>query len=270
MLFALTGFTTLVVEGVFLERPIWSLWVVLMIAVCGGAANAFNQYLERDLDAKMQRTKTRRPLPQGKVSPEGARIFAILLTILTGIFFALFTDPIAFLFALGTIVFYSWFYTIWLKPRTPYNIVIGGAAGGAAPLIASAAATGSVSAIAWILFLIVFLWTPPHFWALALHCKKDYADVGIPMLPLIHGDEATRRQIFGYCLVLVPLTLIFYPLKMAGWIYLSVALCSGAYLLYQAGQLFLRKNNEKAFRLFGYSIGYLFLLFVGLIVDRLI
>lgn len=269
ILVALTGLTTLVMEGSLVTRPVWSVFMVLMIAVCGGAANSFNQFIERDRDALMIRTRGRRPLPMGRLTPLAALVFSFFLSVISVISFAVFANFLSALLALGTILFYTVIYTLWLKPRTPQNIVIGGIAGAAAPLIAGAALTGSVSPLAWILFFIVFLWTPPHFWALALHYKEDYAAVGIPMLPVTHGEEATRKQILIYSLILVPFTLLQVALGLSGWIYFVVALFVGGLFLQKALRLFRQHHSEGAHRFFLFSIVYLFALFIAMMGDRL-
>ena len=204
----------------------------------------------------------------GRVSPIGALLFSLSLSVISVFYFAVFAGPLASVLALGTILFYAVVYTLWLKPRTPYNIVIGGAAGAAAPLIACAALTGTLSPLAWVLFMIVFLWTPPHFWALSLHFKEDYAGVGIPMLPLVKGDAATRRQIFWYSLVLVPTTLVQVFMGISGWLYGISALVLGVLFVKKTAQLLREEDNASAYRFFLFSIVYLFTLFVAMIVDH--
>ncbi len=173
--YALTGATALVIEGSFLHQRLRFILVLLAIILTGASANGLNQYFERDIDAQMQRTKDRRPLPQGKIKPRRALIFSLLIGIIGVGYLAVDINWLSAAYALGTILFYSFFYTLWLKPRTPYNIVIGGAAGATAPLIAWSAGANTTPLAPWLLFLIIFMWTPPHFWALALCVKEQYA-----------------------------------------------------------------------------------------------
>lgn len=265
--FTLTGATALVVEGSLLNQPTKFFLVLLAILLTAASANGLNQYLERDLDAKMERTKKRRPLPQGKLEPRTALWFSVALGFVATLYLYFSLNLLSAAIALGTILFYSLFYTLWLKPRTPYNIVIGGAAGATAPLIAWAAATGEVSLLAWALFLIIFMWTPPHFWALALCVKDQYAKVGLPMLPVIKGEERTRSEILWYCLILAPLTFIPFLFQKLGWIYFLSALLLNVLLVLKAWQVFKKKGQKEAYSLFGYSIAYLMLLFIIMMVD---
>ena len=270
LLFALTGLTALMMEK-SVPASSEKFWLIgLAIFMVGGSANAFNQYLERDIDAQMARTAKKRPLPQGKMSPSMAAIFSTVLGLLGTAVLWRWGGVLSAALGCATILFYSFYYTLWLKPRTPYNIVIGGVAGSMGPVIAWAAATGGLSWIALCLFAIIFFWTPPHFWALALCYKDDYAKVGMPMFPVVKGDEATRRQIFFYTILLVPLSLSLVAMGEAGWIYLVIALPMGILFVYKAAKPFFGKTNQGMMGLFGYSIAYLFLLFGGLIVDRLL
>lgn len=265
LLFAITGLAALVLEG-SLRTP-WIL--VLAIFLVGGSANSFNQYFERDIDAQMERTAKKRPLPLQKISPLSALSFSIGIGVIgLGMLFQ-WGSLLASLLGLFTILFYSFFYTLWLKPRTPYNIVIGGAAGAMGPLIAWAAATGTLSWEPLMMFLIVFFWTPPHFWALALYHKEDYKKVSLPMLPLVKGDETTRKQIFYYSLVLVPISLsLFLSHALSVWYVLS-ALGLGSIFVWFSFRLYSEKTLLLARRLFGYSIVYLMLLFLVIILDGL-
>lgn len=269
LLFAFTGLTVLAMQGNLSQNPLQSWLIVLGIFLIGGSANGFNQYFERDRDVRMTRTAKKRPLPQGKISPRSAVIFSVTIGILGSFLLGYWGGWLATVLGVGTILFYSFYYTLWLKPRTPYNIVIGGIAGATGPLIAIAAVTGRVDLSSFILFLIVFFWTPPHFWALALCCKEDYAKVGLPMLPLVAGDEATRRQILYYSLFLVPLTLTLFFIHAAGKIYLVSAVVLGVVFILGAIQVFVKKTIKIYWRFFGYSILYLLLLFAALMVDAL-
>lgn len=239
---------------------------LLGIALAAAAASALNCYLERDIDALMDRT-SRRPLPRKYLSPEQALVFGIGLGILGVGLLAGLVNLLSALLALGTILFYVLVYTVWLKPWTSQNIVIGGAAGCAAPLIAWAAAVNHVGMPAWILFAIIFLWTPPHFWALALYRKRDYIRAGIPMLPVVAGDDETRRQILVYTVLTVPTTLLLYPLGAAGILYLVGAAVLGVPFIHKALVLYRQATDRAASALFRYSITYLLLLFLVLTVD---
>ena len=269
LLVVFTGSAALVVEGSFLAEPLKFLLVIVGLYMTGGCANALNQYLERDLDAKMERTKNRRPLPSGRLSPTRALIFSVSIGIGGVILFAYFFNWLTALLSLGTILFYSLFYTLWLKPNTTQNIVIGGIAGAMAPIGAWTAATNSMSVIPWLLFLIIFLWTPPHFWALALFSKKDYKLVGLPMMPVVKGGDSTRLQILVYTIILVisSLGLLFFG---AGWIYGAAALILGALFTRRAFQLYIGKTDKLARQLFGQSLLYLFGMFSAIMVDALI
>ena len=269
LLVVFTGSAALVVEGSFLSEPLKFLLVLIGLYLTGGCANALNQYLERDLDAKMERTKNRRPLPSGRLSPTRALIFSVSIGIGGVILFAYFFNWLTALLSLGTILFYSLYYTLWLKPNTTQNIVIGGIAGAMAPIGAWTAATNSMNVIPWLLFLIIFLWTPPHFWALALFSKKDYRIVGLPMMPVVKGEDSTRLQILVYTIILVisSLGLLFFG---AGWIYGATALVLGVLFVRRAFQLYIGKTDKLARKLFGQSLLYLFGVFSAVIVDALL
>ncbi|MBI2339627.1 MAG: protoheme IX farnesyltransferase [Deltaproteobacteria bacterium] len=270
LLFAVTGLAALIMEGSLRAKPATMWLLVAAIFMIGGSANAFNQYFERDIDKMMVRTAKKRPLPQGKIKPVAALIFSVVIGAIGTCLLWHWGTPLAALLGLGTIVFYSFYYTLWLKPRTPYNIVIGGAAGATGPLIGWAAATGLLSWAAVVMFAIVFFWTPPHFWSLALCCKEDYAKVNYPMFPLVAGDAATRKQILFYSMTLLPLSASLYFLKAAGMVYLISALILSAFFMWEAVQIYRKKTIRSYWQLFGYSIAYLLLLFVILIVDHLI
>ena len=271
LLFAITGLAALVIEG-SLSFGTWTPWIlILAIFLVGGSANSFNQYFERDIDAQMERTAQKRPLPLRKISPLSALLFSIAIGVIgLGILFQWGTI-LAFLLGLFTILFYSFYYTLWLKPRTPYNIVIGGAAGAMGPLIAWAAATGGgIGWEAWVMFFIIFFWTPPHFWALALTHKEDYEKVSLPMLPLVKGDEVTRKQIFYYSLLLLPISLCLFLSPSLSLGYVVCAVILGSLFVWFSFRLYSEKTLLLARRLFGYSIAYLMLLFLVIIIDGLI
>ncbi len=269
LLVVFTGAASLIMEGSFLTSPLQFALVLSALFLTGGAANAYNQYFERDIDARMSRTRTKRPLPSGRITASNALIFSTVLAILGLALFALVFNWIATFLALGTILFYSLFYTLWLKPNTPQNIVIGGAAGAMGPIIAWAAVTKTVSATAMILFLIIFFWTPPHFWSLALFYKEDYQKANLPMLPIVRGEKETRNQIliYSYLLVLTSFLLFFTG---ASWIYLAASIVLGIQFIFKAHRL--HKNEDPAFdkKFFLFTILYLFVLFTGVIIDSLL
>ncbi len=269
LLVLVTALASLVMEGSLLHRPWQFLLVLCGITMVAGSANAFNQYFERDLDAQMARTRTRRPLPLNQVSPGNALAFAIALGALSVALLFLIANPLSAWLALGTILFYGFGYTLWLKPRTVHNIVIGGAAGAMGPVIAWAAASGGLALAPILLFLVIFLWTPPHFWALALCVKEDYRAVRIPMLPLVRGDAETYRQIEIYSVALVALTLAMPFLRTGGLIYALLALGLGGVFVWKAVKARRLATVRSAWDVFGFSILYLFVLFLGLIADAI-
>jgi protoheme IX farnesyltransferase len=248
-------------------HPFLAAVAVLCIAVGAGASGAINMWYDRDIDAIMGRTRAR-PIPAGRVAASDALAFGVTLSLFAIMLMGLAVNWLAAsLLALAS-GFYVFVYTIWLKRRTPQNIVIGGAAGAFPPMIGWAAVTGSVDPEAIVLFLIIFMWTPPHFWALALYRDSDYAKAGVPMLPVVAGREATKRQILLYTALLVPLTLVPVWQGVAGSVYAMVMLVLGGCFLLLAWRV-LRGKGDKAPRLlFGFSILYLFLLFGVLILDR--
>ena len=261
-----TGFAGIVVAPGDLH-PLLVVVAVLCIALSAGAAGAINMWYERDIDALMERTR-KRPIPAGRIAPQKALIFGIALNLVPILLMGLAVNWVAaglLAFASG---FYIFIYTVWLKRRTPQNIVIGGAAGAIPPMIGWAAVTGSVTLESIVLFLIIFMWTPPHFWALALYREGDYAKAGVPMLPVVAGPDETRRQILIYTLLLVPLSFAPVALGTAGLIYAAAAAAVGAYLLWLAVQIVRTRSDRAARRMFGFSILYLFVLFAALIVEH--
>ena len=268
LLVGLTGAASLVLEESLLLHPLKFLLVMTGLLLAGGSANSFNQYFERERDALMERTRLKRPLPLNQLRPVEALLFSIISGVLSVLVFAFFFNWQSGILALGTILFYALFYTLWLKPRTHLNIVIGGAAGAMAPVIAWVAAAGSISWIPMILFLVIFFWTPPHFWALAMCLKEDYRKVGLPMLPVLKGNAVASRQIVVYVgwTVLTSLVLLF---GQVGIIYAVSALFLGTLFILRAVKLEKTSVTAEAGRLFGYSITYLLALFVALIVDSL-
>jgi heme o synthase len=270
LLFVVTGFAAIVVEGSLLDQPIRLALIMVAMAATAGSANALNMYFDRDIDALMDRTKRRRPIPLHKVEPADAARFGLAIGIMAIAFYALAVNWVAAFWSFFTIAFYVGIYTLWLKRRTPYNIVIGGAAGATAPLIGWAAATGHISPLALVLFLVVFLWTPPHFWALAIAIQDEYKSANVPMLPVTHGEKRTRLEILVYTVLLIPVTVVPYFLGNTGKFYLVSALVLGAGYLYQTIKLLRAGTREASKKLFWISILYLFLLFFALFGDALI
>jgi protoheme IX farnesyltransferase len=263
-----TALTGLAVAPASLH-PVMAFTALLCIAVGAGAAGALNMWYDADIDAAMVRT-ARRPVPTGRVKPGEALAFGLTLSGFAVVTLGLMVNVLAAALLAFTIFFYAFIYTIWLKRSTPQNIVIGGAAGAFPPMIGWAAATGSLSLEPVILFLIIFFWTPPHFWALALYKSDDYARAGVPMLPVVKGDQATRLQILLYTLILAPLGVSPWLLGYAGLIYGATALIGGAGMLLLAVQVYReRRPADRASRnLFAFSILYLFLLFAVLLIER--
>jgi protoheme IX farnesyltransferase len=238
-------------------------------SLAAGSANAINCYLDRDIDELMTRTK-RRPLPAHEVDPDDALVFGCLLGVAAFAELALLVNLLAAFLALVAIGFYVVVYTLWLKRSTPQNIVIGGAAGALPPVIGWVAVTGDVGLPALILFALVFYWTPPHFWALAMRIKKDYAAAGVPMLPVVRGDAETGRQIALYSILLVALTLAFFAVARMGFVYLAVAVVLGAVFVREALAIWRDGTSVRAMRLYRYSISYLAVLFAAMVVDQLV
>ncbi len=249
-------------------------WTLLCGSLAAGSANAINQYLDRDIDLLMSRTR-RRPLPAHDVTPENALVFGIVLGVISIAVMAWMVNLVAAFLTLLAIAFYVVVYTIMLKRTTHQNIVIGGAAGALPPVIGWAAVTGRVEIPAIILFLLVFYWTPPHFWALALRIRKDYEAARVPMLPVVKGVAETTKQIGLYTIVLVAISLLFYPLGGMGVLYLVAAIVLGAIFLWRAWALWEQKASPEgalaqSIRLYKYSISYLTLLFAAVALDALI
>lgn len=248
-----------------------SLWLSLVTivgaALSAGSANAINCYYDRDIDQIMGRTRTR-PIPSGRVTPREALVFGIVTGVLSVVLLAWLAHPLAAFWALAGNLFYVFVYTMWLKRSTPQNIVIGGAAGSVPPLIAWAAVHGTVAWPAVILFLVIFLWTPPHFWALALFRNEDYARAGVPMLPVVKGARATKVQILIYTIVVTLVSLLLTPSGAAGWLYAVLASAFGGYFIYLAWLTLKDPGDRAAKRLFGYSIIYLALVFAAAVIDR--
>ncbi|MFN3425299.1 MAG: heme o synthase [Novosphingobium meiothermophilum] len=254
-------------------HPVIAFTAILCIAVGAGGAAALNMWWEADIDAGMKRTAAR-PLPSGRMDPTSARDFGFALSGASVMVMGLGVNWLAAGILAFSIFYYAWIYTVWLKPRTPQNIVIGGGAGAFPPLIGWVAVTGDITLMPVLLFLIIFMWTPPHFWALALFVQIDYAKVGIPMMPVVAGEKSTRRQILIYAILLLPVTLAPWLIGGTGWVYGISALVLGLIFVALSIKVGLRESvpddrmlPEK--RLFGYSVLYLFVLFGMLAGDRL-
>jgi heme o synthase len=243
--------------------------VLLGGALAAGGANTINCWIERDRDRVMHRTQGR-PLPTGQIEPGHALLFGIALEALAFLWLWGTVNLLAASLAVSAMLFYVFVYTIWLKPRSPQNIVIGGAAGAVPVLVGWAAVTGTLNAPAWILFAIVFCWTPPHFWALSLRYRDDYEAAGIPMLPVARGVASAARQILVYSLVVVAVTLLLFRFEAMGLVYLVAAVVLGAAFIWQAFALRRDATPERAMRMFSFSNTYLALLFAAIAVDTLV
>ena len=239
------------------------------IAAGAGASGAINQWYDRDIDAVMTRTQSR-PIPAGLMEPAEALTMGLVISALSVLVLGLAANWLAAGLLAFTIFFYGVVYTIWLKRRTPQNIVIGGAAGALPPVIGWAAVTGSLSVEPLLLFALIFMWTPPHFWALALFRNEDYTRANVPMLPVVAGEVETRKQILIYAVLLAPLGLAPWFIGMASVFYAGLAGAAGALFVYLAWQLFRSGDHTVARQLFGFSILYLFVLFLALVADRAI
>ena len=261
---------TTVPTMVIAQRGLPPLGLVLATLLGGslaaGSANAINNFVDRDIDEKMART-SRRPLPRHSVTPEAALRFGIVLGVLAFVQLVAMVNLLSAVLAVAAILFYVFVYTLGLKRRSPQNIVIGGAAGCVPVLVGWAAVTGEVGLEALLLFAIVFAWTPPHFWALALKYREDYAKAGVPMLPVVRGIAETGRQILLYSVLLVCITLMFGPVGQMGRLYLVAAVGLGGWFIYLAVRLLRNTTEQMAMRLFRFSITYLGLLFTAMAID---
>ena len=246
---------------------------ILLVSMGAGAAGALNMWYESDLDALMSRTCLR-PIPTGKVNKNQALIFGITLSVISVVALDYFTNRVSAGILLFTIIFYVLIYTIWLKKRTSQNIVIGGAAGALPPVIGWTIATGSLSLEPLVFFLIIFFWTPSHFWALSLYKSEDYKKANIPMLPLTNGIESTKVNIFVYSLIMLPVIIFPYVINFVGLVFLIPSLLLTIYYNYLCFDLYKFKKNKfsakKAKSIFGYSILYLFLVFVFFLIDKIL
>lgn len=248
-------------------HPVLAITAILCIAVGSGASGAINMWYERDLDAKMSRTKNR-PVPRKIIHPDEALMFGVFLSVGSVALMGVAVNWVAAGLLLAAILFYVFVYTIWLKRRTPQNIVIGGAAGAFPPMIGWAAVTGDVALLALFMFLIIFFWTPPHFWALALFKEGDYQKAGIPMLPNVAGRRMTQHQILFYSVILVCVAMAPLVMGLAGSVYGLIAAGLNILFLISSVQLWLKDTAAHAKRLFGFSVFYLFMLFAGFVLDK--
>ncbi|WP_375449762.1 heme o synthase [uncultured Devosia sp.] len=254
-------------------NPVIAVIAMLCIAIGAGASGALNMWYDADIDAVMSRTANR-PIPAGRISRQEALVFGLVLSVFSVTLLSLATNWVAGAFLAFTIVFYAVFYTMWLKRSTPQNIVIGGAAGAFPPMIGWAAVNGTITLESLALFLIIFLWTPPHFWALALYKQSDYGAAGIPMMPNVRGEASTKLQILLYSVLLAGSSLLPAVLGFSGLLYAVVAGLTGAVFLYLAWKLYRSADGvpmRKAARtLFTYSLSYLFIVFFALLTDNLL
>lgn len=268
LLLCTTVMTMLFAAG---ELPSWPTILATIIggAFAAGGANAVNCFFDRDIDSLMARTR-RRPTASGVVAPNRALGFGLALIALAVLLLGVAVNWLTALLGLSGALLYIVVYTLLLKRATIHNIVIGGAAGAIPPLVGWAAATGRVDLPAWYLFAIIFFWTPPHFWALALMTKRDYAAAGVPMLPVVRGDDETRRQIVLYAILLLPVTMLLFGGGTMGWLYLTAAVLLTVVFIWYAVMLYREKTTRRARTLFTYSNNYLALLFAAMAVDRLL
>lgn len=246
-----------------------TLWTLLGGALAAGGSSALNQYIDRELDKNMQRT-AKRPLADGRLTDAEGLAFGLGLSLASYYILASFVNALAALLSLAGIVYYVILYSIWLKKATVQNIVIGGGAGAIPPMVGYAAATGQLDWTAWLLFLIIFMWTPPHFWALAIVRMKDYERAGVPMMPVVRGEMETRRQILMYTVALVVVTLLLPLFNLAGTIYLVSALALGGALLYAAWEVWKGGGNKAAWRMYKWSSSYLVFIFAAIMVDAVV
>jgi heme o synthase len=249
-------------------HPVLALTAILCIAIGAGASGAINMWYDRDIDAVMQRTRGR-PIPEGRVDPDEALAFGVILSVGSVVLMGLAVNWVAASVLALASAFYVFVYTMWLKRRTPQNIVIGGAAGAFPPMIGWAAVTGRIDLAPIFLFLLIFMWTPPHFWALALYRNGDYQKAGVPMLPVVAGERETKKQMLIYSVLLLPLGMAPWFLGIAGLPYLAGSIVLGALFVLCAVRVWFDKTHRSAKQMFAFSILHLFLLFALLIADNI-
>ena len=265
-LLLVTTFGGLVAGSKAWPSPSLTFWTLLGGALAAGGSSALNQFIDRDLDKNMQRT-AKRPLADGRLTAAEGLSFGLALCLISYYVMACFVNLLAAALSLAGIFYYVFFYSVWLKKATVQNIVIGGGAGAIPPMVGWAAATNNLNLTAWLLFLIVFMWTPPHFWALAIVRMKDYANAGVPMMPVVRGEEETRKQIMLYTVELVIVTLLLPIFGLAGTPYLISAIVLGCALLYAAWAVWRDGGNKVAWRMYKWSSMYLAFIFLAIMLD---
>ncbi|MFN8400888.1 MAG: heme o synthase [Anaerolineales bacterium] len=269
LLLLVTTYGGLVAGGKAWPSASLTFWTLFGGALAAAGSSALNQYIDRELDKNMQRT-SKRPLADGRLTAAEGLSYGLALCLLSYYVMAGFVNLLAAMLSLAGIFYYVFFYSVWLKKATVQNIVIGGGAGAIPPMVGWAAATGNLSLAAWILFAIIFMWTPPHFWALAIVRKNDYARAGVPMLPVVEGEEKTRKQILIYTVELIVVTLLLPIFNLAGMIYLISAIVLGAFLFYAAWKVFREGGNKVAWMMYRWSSMYLAFIFLALILDSVL
>ena len=268
-LLLVTTYSGLVAGSKAMPPASLTFWTLLGGALAAAGSSALNQYIDRELDKNMQRT-SKRPLADGRLTAAEGLSYGLALSLISYYVMAGFVNLLAALLSLAGIFYYVIFYSVWLKKATVQNIVIGGGAGAIPPMVGWAAATGHLGLAAWILFAIVFMWTPPHFWALAIVRMKDYEKAGVPMMPVIHGEERTRRHILVYTIELIAVTLLLPLFNLAGTIYLVSALVLGGFLLYAAWRVFKIGGNKVAWTMYRWSSMYLAFIFLAIMIDAVV
>ena len=261
-----TGLPVLAFAASGWPSPARGFLTLLGVALAAASANALNAYVERETDALMERTRER-PLPAGRISPRAAVIFGVALGVISTLLLGAIGGGVAAALCVASILFYVLVYTVWLKPRTAWNTVVGAAAGAAAPILTDAAVNGHVGIVGLTFFAIVFFWQPPHVWAIALYRKAEYEAAGVKMLPSVIGDDATRRRMLLYTVGLLPVSLLPFFLGMLGSVYLGVALAANAWFIAASVRVLRERTDEAARRMFHVSLGYLFALFLTINVE---
>jgi protoheme IX farnesyltransferase len=268
-LLLITTYGGLVIGGKAWPSFSLTVWTLIGGALAAGGSSALNQYIDRELDKQMQRT-AKRPLADGRLTDAEGLAFGLGMSLVSYYVLACFVNGLAALLSLAGIIYYVILYSLWLKKATVQNIVIGGGAGAIPPLVGYAAATGYLDWTAWILFAIIFMWTPPHFWALAIVRMKDYERAGVPMLPVVRGEMETRRQIFIYTIELIAVTLLLPILQLAGIVYLISSVVLGGALIYAAWAVWKQGGNKVAWRMYKWSSTYLVFIFLAIMIDAVL